>query len=265
MSAGKMRAGVVLRAERRRAFTLIELLVVVSIIALLVALLVPALRKARRQAQPVTCQARLGQWSLMICQYTSDHDGWFFRPTLWPSNDVNDPGCWTQALKPYCGGTRADMLCCPVKTGYGDGGYRIRGYGLNGWVNDPRNPAEGAHVSPRPFWRHWGHVDTVKNPHAVPVLMDNSLGGEKIPNDDEEPREHEFVNVLNSMATFSTNRHGTGAVNGVFMDWSVRKVGLKALWTLKWHRRFDTAGPWTKRGGVRPEDWPRWMRNFSDP
>jgi len=27
---------------------------------------------------------------------------------------------------------------------------------------------------------------------------------------------------------------------------------------------WDTAGPWTKRGGVKPEDWPPWMRRFKD-
>jgi prepilin-type processing-associated H-X9-DG protein len=59
------------------------------------------------------------------------------------------------------------------------------------------------------------------------------------------------------------NRHD-GFVNGLFLDWSVRKVGLKELWTLKWHRDFDTAGPWTKAGGVKPEDWPQWMRRFKD-
>jgi prepilin-type processing-associated H-X9-DG protein len=59
------------------------------------------------------------------------------------------------------------------------------------------------------------------------------------------------------------NRHN-GFINGLFMDWSVRKVGLKELWTLKWHPDFNTAGPWTKAGGVRPDDWPQWMRPFKD-
>jgi hypothetical protein len=48
------------------------------------------------------------------------------------------------------------------------------------------------------------------------------------------------------------------------MDWSVRKVGLKELWTLKWHRESNTAGSWTKAGGVQPEAWPEWMRGFED-
>jgi hypothetical protein len=44
----------------------------------------------------------------------------------------------------------------------------------------------------------------------------------------------------------------------------VRPVGLKELWTIKWHSDFDTAGPWTEAGGVQPEDWPQWMRSFKD-
>jgi len=59
------------------------------------------------------------------------------------------------------------------------------------------------------------------------------------------------------------NRHD-GTVNYLFLDWSVRKVGLKELWTLKWHKLYNEDGPWTRRGGVRPEDWPEWMRRFKD-
>jgi prepilin-type processing-associated H-X9-DG protein len=59
------------------------------------------------------------------------------------------------------------------------------------------------------------------------------------------------------------NRHD-GAVNGLFLDWSVRRLGLKELWTLKWLRGFNTGGRWTKQGGAQPEDWPEWMRRFKD-
>ena len=59
------------------------------------------------------------------------------------------------------------------------------------------------------------------------------------------------------------NRHH-GGINMLFADWSVRKVGLKELWTLKWRKHFDTANPWTRAGGVQPEDWPEWMRGFKD-
>jgi len=62
---------------------------------------------------------------------------------------------------------------------------------------------------------------------------------------------------------FCLNRH-EGYVNGLFLDWSVRKVGLKELWTLNWYTEFNRAGRWTKAGGVQPQDWPKWMQRFQD-
>ena len=64
-------------------------------------------------------------------------------------------------------------------------------------------------------------------------------------------------------SAFCINRHN-GGVNGLFLDGAVRPIGIKELWTLKWHRQFDTAGRWTLAGGVQPEDWPKWMRRFKD-
>ena len=65
------------------------------------------------------------------------------------------------------------------------------------------------------------------------------------------------------MMHFALKRHQTGT-NVLFMDWTVRSVGLKELWTLKWHRKYPTNGPLTKAGGVQPGDWPEWMRNFKE-
>ena len=65
------------------------------------------------------------------------------------------------------------------------------------------------------------------------------------------------------MIRYCLDRHD-GFVNGMFMDWSIRKLGLKELWTFKWHRQYNTAGTWTRAGGVQPEDWPEWMRKFTD-
>jgi prepilin-type processing-associated H-X9-DG protein len=59
------------------------------------------------------------------------------------------------------------------------------------------------------------------------------------------------------------DRHSRG-INVVFFDFSVRKVGLKELWTLKWHQHSNTAGLWTKAGGVLPDAWPKWLRNCKD-
>jgi hypothetical protein len=65
------------------------------------------------------------------------------------------------------------------------------------------------------------------------------------------------------MGHFCVNRHD-GYENCLFMDWSARRIGVKELWTLKWHREYNTHGPWTKAGGVELEDWPQWMRRFKD-
>jgi len=70
-------------------------------------------------------------------------------------------------------------------------------------------------------------------------------------------------NGYNEMQRVCIDRH-EGGVNLLFMDGSVRKAGLKELWTLKWHRSFNTSGPWTKAGMAQPEDWPQWMRHFKD-
>jgi prepilin-type processing-associated H-X9-DG protein len=59
------------------------------------------------------------------------------------------------------------------------------------------------------------------------------------------------------------NRHD-GTINGLFLDWSVSRIGLKQLHTLKWLPGFNTSGRWTKAGGVKPENWPEWMRKFKD-
>jgi len=67
------------------------------------------------------------------------------------------------------------------------------------------------------------------------------------------------------------NRHN-GYVNSLFLDWSARKIGLKELWTLKWHRTFDIDGPWTIAGFGGNEAacaacWDNaapWMRDFPE-
>ena len=66
-----------------------------------------------------------------------------------------------------------------------------------------------------------------------------------------------------SIRRFCINRHD-GFVNVAFLDGSTRKTSLKELWTLKWHRHFNTTNRWTVGGGAQPEDWPGWMSSFKD-
>lgn len=109
----------------------------------------------------------------------------------------------------------------------------------------------------------------VKNAAAVPVFFDSMWDVVSLYDDKSVPPACDAVptRILTdrNLACDSVcmNRHD-GGINSLLMDWSVRKVGVKELWTLKWHPEYNAAGPWTRRGGAQPEDWPQWMRGFKD-
>jgi prepilin-type processing-associated H-X9-DG protein len=96
----------------------------------------------------------------------------------------------------------------------------------------------------------------------IPMLLDSTVPMARA-GDEKQPPPRDGFRAASGMGTFCTKRHDE-YVNGLFLDWSARKIGLKELWTLKWHPSWNTAGPWTKAGGVKPEQWPRWMRNMKD-
>ncbi|MCI0484396.1 MAG: type II secretion system GspH family protein [candidate division NC10 bacterium] len=134
----------------------------------------------------------------------------------------------------------------------------VGSYGLNQFLFRPDFHSTLTFVPPSQS-RRGANVFSLGNKGNIPVLLDSSWpsGG--------PPSAHDAPPWLGGIGfwPFCLRRHDS-FVNGVFLDWSVRKVGLKELWTLKWNREFDTAGPWTKAGGVQPEDWPGWMRNLKD-
>jgi prepilin-type N-terminal cleavage/methylation domain-containing protein/prepilin-type processing-associated H-X9-DG protein len=290
--------------SKRAGFTLIELLVVIAIIALLMAILVPTLQRVSRKTKAVVCQSNLRQWGAIWAIYTQDNDGslpsrhrylgrpWSIEQSfLWWGWDVDSKSLDMDectridgisfcplATKPSnptgvttvnpCGGTfMAWGRCWPegfLPDGYGSYGVNFCVY----WA--------GMYENPDPFHElYWGTSD-VRGAYNVPIYLDSCWIGnnswtvgmiappkrDAVPTyqDPDDPVNHQpYIGLHN----FCINRHD-GYVNGLFMDWSVRKVGLKELWTLKWHREFNTANEWTKAGGVQPEDWPDWMRNFKD-
>ena len=113
------------------------------------------------------------------------------------------------------------------------------------------------------------NVYALKQCGTIPALLDSVGPNAWMVKADEPPPKWEpfddwpYSFPLLTNTDLCINRHN-GTLNTLFLDWSVRPVGLKELWTLKWHGKFDTAGPWTKAGGVKPEDWPKWMRKFKD-
>ncbi|MFC1653197.1 hypothetical protein ACFL3F_05715, partial [Planctomycetota bacterium] len=104
----------------------------------------------------------------------------------------------------------------------------------------------------------------VKNSSQVPLFFD-SLRFDLWPTHNDAPQMDENSDWGGSshMARAAMNRHN-GFSGCVFADGAARKVGLKELWTLKWHKNFKTTGPWTQAGNPSGPKWPDWMSRFSD-
>jgi len=275
--------------SKARGFTLVELLVVIAIIALLMSILMPALARVREQAKNTLCQSNLKQWGVICMMYTGENDDSF--PLGW-CNACAPNHYWFEVMRPHYG-NQGEIRCCPVATkpasevrkgSYGNNlGPRYawgvfpgdRGkpsswwpvviagdygsYGLQGWCANPL-PDTTPDAKEEWFWR----TTTIRGSGNVPMFCgDQWLAGR--PDYEDFPPEYEEQpwNSGSAMVRLCPNRHN-GYVNQVFMDCSVHHVGLKQLWTLKWHRKFITDGPWTLAGDCERQMWPEWMRNFKD-
>ena len=75
------------------------------------------------------------------------------------------------------------------------------------------------------------------------------------PKNNEEPHPVREGVAVWYLGMFAMDRHN-GAINGVFMNLSARKVGLKELWKMKWARNSKTNLP--------PPVWPPWMAKMRD-
>lgn len=268
----------------RKGFTLIELLVVIAIIALLMSILMPALNKVKEQARTIGCISNLKQWHLQASMYAEANDGKLWAGTnsqgyWWPwvlEEDVKD---WKRNKTWFCPTAKKPLVDergnntnrFTVWSAWGiyrenEGGYSagpngIAGsYGINGYVL--HIPASGSFEGNIPARDGWRTINEAGG-KEVPLFLD-SLRFDLWPLPTQAPAANELAAWSgNNMARCCINRHD-GAVGCSFLDGTARKVPLKELWTLKWHKDFNTAGPYTVAGGMTSDQWPDWMQSLQD-
>ncbi len=259
------------------AFTLIELLVVISILTLLMAILLPVLGRVRDQARAVGCQANLRQWGVLFAvQDVSSPERFIF----WRYAEL------TEEERGRYGVQVRKLLLCPMAsrpstkgvhedptTGYcsADGttfsawwsttktrGAITGSYGANAAMPWVYGPLSGLGAAATNVW--WGSPP--KQASLVPVLFDCRRALGSVAGMSYGPPPYEEADGDPGWGMFINRHHG--GTNYLFLDWSVRKAGIKEPFTLKWDKSYDTANVWTKAGGVTREKWPVWMQKFED-
>lgn len=271
-------------------FTLIELLVVIAIIALLLSILGPSLKRAQESAREVICRSNLDQWGLIFSMYANDNNDsltqstgsyyggttvsdtdayWMgatlsyyeapkirFCPSTRPSKDPDD-GIFTMD---DLGGTFEDWGPMPKTLGLWWDKYSTGSYGINEWAVNPQ-PSLSYIWGPRfPASYTWRTI-YAEGAGNIPLFMDCVYVG-VMPFSNNVPPAYSGDYSLSSgdedMQRVCLPRHN-GGINGIFLDLSARKIGLKELWKLNWHRGYDTNNIWTQPYAP----WPEWMTSLS--
>ncbi len=274
--------------KKSRGFTLIELLVVIAIIALLLSVLMPSLQRVKEQARLVVCQSASRQLGLAAMLYTGDNDDSFH--TGYVAGGMTLPEyMWPEALRSYYDDEKA-RVCASTKRPVIDASGMVNGrllgdpllmwgiwrktewwqikgdygsYGFNAWLNNP--PKQYTHIAG--VWdtnNHFRKVTGVQGVTSnVPVFVDSWwLQGypDSTGNGAKAPEFSGEIGITgDEMKRFCIDRHN-GKLSAAFLDGSARKIGLKELWKLKWHRNFDTNA--TYHPDVEP--WPEWMTGLKE-
>jgi len=279
------------------AFTKKDLVVTVGCVFFLLANIAAIGGGGRKRAREALCLSNLCQWGTCFQMYTNDYDGFFPMGT---ESGTKAHQSWLYILQPYY--RIGKLRLCPEATKpmpapnpnwpgyrqpttfealgplwsqapakawrpfsddwpepsfpYIDAGEYLS-YLQNDWVrNDPRtNDAR---------YPKWVKSANAKGVDKIPLMLDGKAFYIGQPYESSPPPAYRDEDgIFPGMRRFCIDRHD-GAINAAFVDFSVRKIGLKELWTLKWNLKWDVCGPWTTCGGVQPEDWPIWMGDFKD-
>jgi len=257
--------------EPKTAFTKKDLVVILSCVVFLLANLgAISGGGARRRAKEMVCLSNLLQWGIVFQMYLDDNDGKFsggeetedgFVEYIWiynlkPYFETYDFCLCPTTAKTWCDGVTGPFVAwdfrCRNELELPDEWYPYYGdsygsYGKNSWCSQWEHGAceTGGQSC------NWLNIQSVRDGNRIPLFLDAIfLGG--FPTPEDYPPEYDGQTFWSGggpgeMDRYCMNRHN-GYVNSLFLDWSARKIGLKELWTLKWHRTFDINGPWTLAG-----------------
>ena len=207
-------------------------------------------------------------WMYIIHDYSTDNEGIYCCPMATRiANPIAQDSANIRGLTQISGG--ADVTGGTFLA-WGKVKFKIAGsqtpayygsYGMNNWLSMPQEEGSFIVGGPKKFYEKyfWG-TSNVNGAGNIPVYLDSWWWCSWVKDIDRPPefegQKTDFpCGCRDSIRRFCINRHD-GFVNAVFLDGSVRKVGLKELWRLKWHQNFNTNYP--------PPVWPQWMRRFKD-
>lgn len=215
----------------------------------------------RRRAKEAVCVANLKRWGTVWLTFANDNAGYFM-----PRSGA---AWWIETIIDNCGSSlRPKMWLCPEATRtWNEGGLNphlawsdsyddtvLKGsYCLNLWISNEIGSGKVGGGA-QEFWR----TPYVAGAENVPVFADGQWkDADPVVWDHPSPYETDlWTPNHNEMQRVCVSRHN-GGVNMLYLDFSVRKVGLKFLWRQPWHRTFDLQAPLPQ--------WPYWMQNFKDP
>ena len=285
-----------MKFKKHTAFTLIELLIVIAIIAVLITILAPALQTAREQARASICLSNVKQWGMITRYYCDDNKDRLYQSVGGADLNFRD-AYWLHASLPYyrdksirkCPSVRPDPDNLKegssenlddyglTKEHWGPLGSSVRNdwwddfaegsYGINEWCAAP--PAPGNNTSYNTSTTYWWAPKNLawkksspQSADQIPLFLDCIyVGG--FPEDGNlppmKPDQFDGFNgwYYNAMKIFCIDRH-RGGINGVFLDASARKIGLKELWSLKWHPEYNISNNWTQAD----TPWPDWLQSY---
>ena len=245
----------------QKGFTLIELLVVIAIIALLLSVIMPALGLAKKAAKKIVCRSNVRSLTMGFRLYTETNDNQVFanqyngKHTLWLDNigeQLDDLDkvryCPTTKQNPsepefdkwqpnlvFGSATRTWIWNFDVPE------YEYGSYGLNGYFYYQANEDK------TDFW----NTSTAPNSASIPLFTDCRWVDGWPKDTDSCPPDFDISSGGNGnmMQRFIINRH-RDELNVGFLDGHVGTVTLDMLWSLKWHRNFQTKGPQTRSDGT---------------